>query len=306
MSFAPYKFRIRGGLGNQLFAYYCALFASGNFRRDVILDLAYVDRSHYKEGVSLLSFNLAENQMTIKNSVGHKSSRSRYLNRLAREAKSLTGLEKTFVFPPGLDSREHLEKFMSPTFPTRPRSLIIEGYFSDFSFFDGVSRHYQTLSLSKPSRAFHYFSDQIRNTPTLAIHHRLGDFTELESSVGILSSEFYREAIDSAFGSHIKQILIFSNDPKLSESSFRKWGMIDSRLSWIGSEELPDPAETLLLMSMADTIVCSNSTFSFWAAKLSTPDRTSIYYPETFRRDNLANILSIPRHWRPLASKWHN
>jgi hypothetical protein len=145
----------------------------------------------------------------------------------------------------------------------------------------------------------------MRSQRTLAIHHRLGDFTELGSSVGLLSSEFYKEAIELSCDSKMKKILVFSNDPESSKSLFRNWGYVDSRISWIGPKDLPDPAETLLLMSMANSIICSNSTFSYWAAKLSSTDETSIYYPHEFRRDNLANVINIPGKWKPLASRWH-
>ena len=306
MSPARYKFRISGGLGNQLFAYYCALFASTKVDIDIFLDLASVDRSHYKDGVSLLSFNLAADKLAFTNSFGPNTRRNRYINRLMKEAKILTGLEKTMLFPPGLDSKQQFERFLFSGSYFDPRTVAIEGCFSDFSFFDGVPREFQTLKLKNPSGEFDQLSEQMRNQRTLAIHHRLGDFTELGSSVGILSSEFYKEALELVCNSEIKKILVFSNDPENSKSLFRNWGIDDSRISWIGPEELPDPAETLLLMSMANSIICSNSTFSYWAAKLSSTDVTSIYYPHEFRRDNLANVLNIPGEWKPLDSRWHS
>lgn len=302
---ARFKFRIPGGLGNQLFAYYGALFASLKVDVDVFLDLASVDRNHYKSGVSLLSFDLAEDKLAITNSILPNTRRNRYINRLIKDAKRLTGLEKTLLFPPGLDSRQQIERFLFSRSYFYPRTVNIEGYFSDFSFFDGVPREFQTLKLKNASNAFDELSAQTRNQRTLAIHHRLGDFTELGSSVGILSSEFYKEALDLAGDSKMKKILVFSNDPENSKSLFRNWGIGDSRISWIGPEDLPDPAETLLLMSMANSIICSNSTFSYWAAKLSSTDDTSIFYPKEFRRDNLANVLNIPGNWKPLASMWH-
>ena len=305
MSPAQYKFRSPGGLGNQLFAYYSALFTSTKADATVFLDMASVDRSHYKDRVSLLSFNLAANNLVISNAHGAHRRRNRYIIRLLKEAKLLTGLEKTVLFPPGLDSRQHFERFLFSGSNFQPRTITIEGYFSDFSFFDGVPREYQVLKLKNASSAFIQLSEQMKNQRTLAIHHRLGDFTELGSSVGLLSSDFYREALDLACDHKIRKVLVFSNDPENSKSLFRNWGIVDSRISWIGPDELPDPAETLLLMSRANSIICSNSTFSYWAAKLSSTDDTSIFYPHEFRRDNLANVLNIPREWKPLDSRWH-
>jgi hypothetical protein len=299
-----YKFKVPGGLGNQLFAYYSALYTSKKVVRDVIIDFSTVDRTHFTNGIALLSFNLAVEELSVTNSLPSSSIYIEKFRRLKRQIISRTFLERVETFTPGLDTKSELDKYLDSNTSDNSKKVTIEGYFSDFAFYDEIPKALRSLRLTESSAEFRKYSRLLENERTLAIHHRLGDFLSLGDSVGILSKLYFKDALERANTKEFERILIFSNDPVKSESLFSEWKIKAPKMAWMGPGELPNPAETLSLISLSDSVICSNSTFSFWAAKLKSATNNSIFYPSLFRKDAYTEIFSIPRDWIPVPSKW--
>jgi hypothetical protein len=217
---------------------------------------------------------------------------------------SLTNSGRVKTFEPGYDSKAQVDEYFYSIGNDFSKSRTINGYFADFAFYDSLPDTTRLLRLRKPTEHFKLLSKSFDNHRSIAIHHRLGDFLELGQSVGILSKKFYSDALDEIILGDFEKIVIFSNDIEKSKFLFGAWGINSPKFSWLGPQDLVDPAETMLLMSKANSIICSNSTFSFWAARLSCGDASTIRYPAQFRKDDFGSIHNVPKRWVPVQSSW--
>jgi hypothetical protein len=299
---------VPGGLGNQLFSYFLALYVKENTIAAVQLDFSNTDRIHYKNSISLLDFdlNFTELELAKKSKSAVFQSSKIFQNRVCKKIASKINENRLILFRPGFDSKNHVHDFLETWQESSRFDIKIDGYFGDFAFYDHLKEKTRALELLNPSKKFRELSLRIESLQSVAIHHRLGDFVDLSESVGLLGKKFYSEAINQALSCGYKNLLVFSNQPKLSKEIFKSWGLSDSKINWIGPESIDSPAETLVLMSKASSIICANSTFSFWAAKLAEKSNSKIYFPASWRRDKVEGIRSIPSQWTPIASDWSN
>jgi hypothetical protein len=303
---SQYKFRVPGGLGNQLFSYFCALYVANSINSKCALDLRSVDTSHFRNGVALLSLDIPRDYISIDNARRSSFISSPLYERFKVKFTSLTNSGRVKTFEPGYDSKAQVDEYFYSIGNDFSKSRTINGYFADFAFYDSLPDVTRLLRLRKPKKHFELLSNSFDNHRSLAVHHRLGDFLELGQSVGILSKKYYSDALDEVIPDDFEKIVIFSNDTEKSKFLFDTWGIKSPKFSWLGPKDLVDPAETMLLMSKANSIICSNSTFSFWAARLSSQGASKIQYPAQFRKDNFVAVQNLPKHWTPIDSNWMN
>ena len=301
---SQYKFRVPGGLGNQLFSYFCALYVAQSLNSKSVLDLRSVDTSHFRNGIALLSLDTPRDYISISNARRSSFIPSPLYERFKVKFASLSNSGRVKTFEPGYDSKAQVDEYFYSIGNDFSKSRTINGYFADFAFYDSLPDATRLLRLRKPTNHFKLLSKSFDNHRSIAIHHRLGDFLELGQSVGILSKKYYSEALDEVIPGDFEKVVIFSNDIEKSKFLFDTWGIKSPKFSWLGPQDLVDPAETMLLMSKANSIICSNSTFSFWAARLSNEGASKIQYPAQFRKDNFVAIQSLPKHWTPIDSNW--
>jgi hypothetical protein len=102
------------------------------------------------------------------------------------------------------------------------------------------------------------------------------------------------EALESS------EIWIFTDSPQTVRDEFKNFG-IKTRVIEppLGS----DPIESMVLMSNASKIAISNSTFSWWAAKLAPPT-TSVYAPSKWFEHRTDPRDLIPTSWKRVDSNW--
>jgi len=118
----------------------------------------------------------------------------------------------------------------------------------------------------------------------------------------MLDPSYYRENLASAFAESQSTILwLFSND-------------IPNALKYI-PDELTDKllvkeqatlneSQILDLMSLGHAFFLANSTFSWWAAKLSSAPPSKIYVPNPWFSGLAAPIELIPPNWNLVPSKF--
>jgi len=130
------------------------------------------------------------------------------------------------------------------------------GYWQNRSYFQDINPH----------REFPLFGDKIYRA---AMHKRRGDYID-HPIHDVDLRKYYAKAYD-----YVGYPDIFSDDPKCRT---------------VGGD---DPVEDMRLMSRYDKIVISNSTFSWWAAYLSSA--TVIVAPEKWYTDGRG--MDIPERW---------
>jgi hypothetical protein len=137
----------------------------------------------------------------------------------------------------------------------------------DFAWKNQARLRLETSQIRNPSNLFSQLMEEMADIPTCVIHVRLGDYRELARVYGQSSDDFIQAAIGRIRSyDMLERVWVFSDSPKdLMLREFKN--LTIERV--IGPDDLPRPIENLVLMSKANSIIASNSSFSWWAGCLS-------------------------------------
>lgn len=141
-----------------------------------------------------------------------------------------------------------------------------------------------------------------------ALHVRRGDYLKHPEIFPPATQEYYRAATDLAFDENpTTTFILFSDDLRWCLNNLRHLGL-DGR-TFIPIEGRPRPVEVvdrkgdpqdqydLFLMSMCDSHIISNSTFSWWGGFLANENPGPIYPDPWFLT---VESTKMPEHWRKI------
>jgi len=186
--------------------------------------------------------------------------------------------------------------------PSRNRSQLLIGYFQSFRF-----QTPEILILLKDS--FQRLQGKelskikilgLAEKP-LIVHVRLTDYLD-EPNFGIPSNSFYFNAIRQIYNPSIhKKIWLYSDEiekamdriPIELHSVTRPFKSVDDNEN-----------ATLVAMSQGHDFVIANSTFSWWAARLSVNPDATVVYPSPWFKGIPEPIDLFPPHWRPFPAEF--
>jgi hypothetical protein len=180
----------------------------------------------------------------------------------------------------------------------------MQGYFQSYFYFDQLissrilnSNNFLSQKLSKQSLHIANYIDQ--NNPII-LHVRAGDYLTLSDSIGVLAHEYFANVIKFFPWIRDREILLFTDDP-----SYAKFVLDGLSIEYKFFEESLGihPMELISVMSGANDFVISNSTFSWWAAKLSK-QRGQIIAPEQWFKARNQPLKLIPHHWSRIQSSF--
>lgn len=157
-----------------------------------------------------------------------------------------------------------------------------EKYFADVK--DKVRAGFQI----KPEYIHDYARDLASDMEgAVSVHVRRGDYVGLEHFHGVLSVDYYVEAIKYL---NAKKIFIFSDD--------RKWCR-EHLQPVIGGEVISGTTkfEDLYLMSKCRHAVIANSSFSWWGAWLAEQPGQIVVAPKTWFTEPSLNHEIVPERW---------
>ena len=143
----------------------------------------------------------------------------------------------------------------------------VRGFFQDYKvaedFIDIFGEN--AISLQKESRELSRTSDEISQKSVAAIHVRRGDYLNYQDSFGLLSDDYYVNALKTlSEKKNLSEAIVFTDSPEMVEELRDK---LDMKSRIISPSDL-STSETMVLMSRCSGLVTSNSTFSFWAGIL--------------------------------------
>ena len=292
------KVEVVGGLGNQLFCYFAGVFVAE--RLGVSLRPYSLRRSEHES--SLDSFDLAYPLEKKATRWCHAQATGRAA---LRRFLLLSGFSKRFSESV---SKIHISSGVGHDLNliTVPKGSTIQGYFQSQVFFLEASkspRHFP-IKLRQPSEWYNIMSKLLLFENPFVIHIRRGDYTsELNSDIGVLSGDYFVNALNSLASDAAlppKPVWIFSDDIESAKRDLKFPPHFHVR--WIEPPERGDPAESLMLMSSGSALVISNSTFSWWAAALSTG--RPVVAPSKWFKNMEDPELMIPSTWKRSPSKW--
>ena len=288
---------IKGGLGNQLFEYAAGRALSLRQQKaDNSEPLLKLDTSNYSltnniyplRHYGLCHFNIIENIATLDEISTLKYPRG-ILSLCYKTIRTKLGFFNVVFIPRMLHKKGN---------------IYLEGYWQTEKYFEDFKEQIQReLTLVKPisSRA-KYFKDQIkRKSPSISLHIRRGDYADSRNTnrhFGTCSESYYSEAlkfIASKIAGTVN-VFVFSDDIEwVKRNIFSSYSLIH-----VSSPEIPDHEE-LILMSLCDHNVISNSTFGWWGAWLNKNTQKLIVAPKRWtKKKNFIFRDIIPPSWTRL------
>ena len=251
---------IQGGLGNQLFQWYFAHTLSNNckFQADLLFDGAAGEMRNFELA------EIFEHCIHVSKSKG-RIARPKYLKvshlmDKIWEVPNLRSITESFGY-----LREDPRTDQSQTDRKLRFVSYAKGYFQNYSYVDQAFTHVENeifpflnLMLSKVKTKFGI------NSPYSVIHIRRGDyltgnFTPVK--LGALDDHYF---IKAARNHNFKNIILLTENPQ--EIATLKSNLRPNLV--LGKEET-DAWETLALMFGANQFLGSNSSLSWWGARLA-------------------------------------
>lgn len=276
--------RIKGGLGNQLFCYAAGLSMAVKYKSVLQIEdkSAYIKDS-YKRNPELHLIN-----------INYKRSPYYYFPLFWRNSyllKSRLGhWFQSYILKSALITESNWDEYYNNC-PRNIKTLFLDGYFQHEKFFSNITSELYTLIHQKEfdfsKKAKKYFEQITSAKVPVCIHARrlytkpAGNLDiESASSKDDLSVDYYKKSINLIQEKHPDaHFFAFSDYPKWFDNIFEDnipFTIVDlhsygSSLSY----------EEFILMQYCKHFIISNSTFSWWAAKLvSTKYQATIISPE--------------------------
>jgi hypothetical protein len=283
---------LQGGLGNQLFGLAFAQYLSQKQQRDFVLSERQIDKGITKHGVKISDFDVQANFL----------SDSRITSKLDRYELAI---ERKWPFLQEINIFHYNSKIVGydasaeKVFRNRYR-----GYFQSFLYGEALRAEIPggQLSTKKPTNWLREYINKAVETKPIVMHIRRGDYFKVQSDFGLLSEDYYRNALLTlrAKGND-NPVWVFTDSPELVTDTFIESLDFGSRI--IDPPTESTPAESLSLMQYGSANVISNSTFSWWPAFLSR-SASQIICPSVWFKNMETPQRLIPEHWTQLESQW--
>jgi hypothetical protein len=281
-----------GGLGNQLSQY--AL-----YRKFLHLGKeARLDTSWYDEN--------APRALELDNIDGVE-----YTACTPAEKKSLYGTKiRRRLFPRTVSIFQEREIFHPEIFDFD--DMYIRGYFACESYYADIlpKLRFDLRFRASQNPQNHVVVEEMRSCDSVAVHIRRGDYLTSDNKElfsGICTDAYYRAAIDYVGQQHPQaKLYYFSDDSGFLHDRFIEKGRKKPHGGGISDFEIvdwnkgADSIYDMYLISNCRHVICANSTFSFWGARLATNPNKIIIRPA--RHKNTQTLA--PTDLLPLWPGW--
>ena len=178
------------------------------------------------------------------------------------------------------------------------------GYFQSYRYLTEESlSSIQELSPTKISERYLELEALVLSKRPTIVHLRLGDYLN-EKSFGLPSPTYYQASMEYLLSNGVKrQFWIFSDDLDLARERLKDLEIENIRyIETVGLSS----AEVLKIMSLGANFVIANSTFSYWAAALSTSPEKIVVAPESWFSKKSEPRDLIPENWVRINSMESN
>jgi len=285
------SFLMAGGVGNQLFILTAGTYYSLQNKESVLFDF-----SRYVDGIpphgSDIRFFNPDAMFQYRP----------YRNLVIAGLDKISFRISRALFPTYTSSGVGYD----PALETHVLENLIFGYFQTYKYLEHpkVRNLIDSLFLGSVSEWFDKCSSEMVESSTISVHIRRGDYMNVQDTFGVLSSDYYISAINLILDNssiEYDRVLVFSDDFVLAKQLLRNL-KISLPVQFAESSE-NNPEETLILMSQADAIIISNSSFSWWAAQLGKKSKF-VVCPSKWFRGMLDPEDLFPPEWHRQESQW--
>lgn len=290
-----------GGLGNQLFMYFAALYLVRKNEKLLHIDFPFTHKSFGLHTGSIREFELNASislgsnlaRLSVKDSL---QSRILSLDHFPKGLKNVIGRRLSHFHSFNLGFSRGLEFASCANF--------VSGYFQTCRYFDQLTPGDKDLGFDKflGSALYGSYKREIVSSASTALHVRRGDYLSHRVTYGLLSPEYYKLAVSKLRDfTEVKKLFIFSDSEELLEGS--DWKFSGVEVEFVDTRKELTATETLRLMAFAENHIIANSSFSWWGAKMSKRGGVVIAPNEWFRTVRQPELL-IPDGWIKSQSMW--
>ena len=290
---------IFGGLGNQLFQYSLATHLNKTYF--VQVDTSQIN-SREQDLKKLLYFPTLSHVSTARNRLIKRNFNLLIRASSIRKRNVLINLVTTLsaaahsvhlYFETGKFYRPYIANGLNDfqVSVNENKNYFVIGYFQTYHFhdYDSIS-----LNLGNETESVKRFRLLYAPDKDIVIHIRIGDYLR-ETKFGVLSSDYYESSIEylQKLG-FTGNIFLFTEDFNIAKEYLPI--TVEKNFKYIG---IPSDIETLYALACAKALVMSNSTFCWWAAKLSIykiSDQFVICPSPWFKRIPMVGEF-LPEHW---------
>ncbi len=290
-----------GGLGNQLFGYFFGKYLDLTAG---LIPTFFLTRTpeHLEDRGSIEASFVIDSQVSIRThgALDFVTIRELLFRSLAKFGFS-EGLASRF-------SRIHWSRGIgedSEIEAIRPRQLM-RGYFQSAKYFRYVKTHsvFGGLTLKNPSCWFDTTRKEIQSQRPIVIHIRRGDYSDpVNADLGQLKEEYFLSALYNLKSKEElinSPVWVFSDEIEEIPNLFPNLAKVIN--VYVDPPNDSDAAESLVLMSLAEALIISNSTFSWWAASLG-PEKSVVAPSKWFKNLDDPVGLFAPE-WQRAESQW--
>lgn len=289
---------LNGGLGNQMFQYAFSLMLAEKFKVEIVFDFSYFEDVKSFDYVTTREFELNVFNLCCKEATSQDLAKVR---RPEFKSKFKNTLAKNFPKQFKVNYvREKNNSILDKNFFTSPDYYYYEGYFQNEKYFKHLRNELiNNFSLKIPiDEKNQFMSDKIRETNSVSIHIRRGDYVSLDSANkihGLCPMEYYKKAIENiARNVNDPHFFLFSDDID--------WVIENLKIEYPFTIVDFNPGQgwfDMNLMKQCKHNIIANSSFSWWAAWLNeNPEKIVIAPKDWTVKKQKCDI--IPSDWLKL------
>ena len=292
--------RLKGGLGNQMFIYAVSKALAVKNNTELALDTitGFKYDYLYKRKIEITFFNINYKQ------AGRLKSFNYPLGRYIRKASKM--IERNVLYPAQkILIEKNSNSFDLDLINVKCKEMYMEGYWQSEMYFSDIEKElrnefvFDTKLFSKETLEE---AEKIKNTSGNSVSVGIRRYQEVPTfgrneSGGVLSKNYYLNLIQKiASENENAQFFIFCEDIEWIKSEFKE---LSYQIYIISPKNgLYSSIEDMYLFSLCQTHIISNSSFYWWGAWLSNPEKKIVYAP-----DNFMNKDTIPSGWIKVNTK---
>lgn len=258
----------RGGLGNQLFQFGAALNLSKQFSLPIVIDDLFLSSSTFNKKVGYRKIELDSFQNEAQFHNNKHSALNIARSKILSYQRLLGDRLPKLLAKIGYFANENTNQF--PIFNQLDRGVAINSYCGHPDFFGNVGAEIvgSVTQIKSPTKWYtDNLSKVLSDSPT-GIHLRLGDYKNFPNIYGKPDIKYFSRALEifkDLNGS--RPIWVFSDEPDEARNFFSEVINIDN---FVENSVPRRPIEDLNVLAACKNIICSNSSFSWWAGYLAT------------------------------------
>jgi len=267
--------KLKGGLGNQLFQYGFGRLLANKRNEPLKLDISSLgnDKDTRRK--------LALDKFNIKAEIANADEIQKYAPSVfAKFIKQKIFREFHIGWQPQLLTSQ---------------DNYFEGYFQSYLYIDPIKKELiEEITLKSMINGYYQnISEQIKNTASVAIHIRRGDF--IKSIHQTITLGYFQKALE-LIQSKLQNItyFVFSDDIAWAKANLKNLQPI----IYVSPDQDSDEAQELILMRQCQHQIIANSTFSWWAAYLNQNPNKIVIAPKKWNNKYQRHYQNlIPGEW---------